>query len=200
MARKKVVAPCARCGEEYERKGGYFCPSCRDARKRETDRRTKEKRRQEIREAIERVRDVIPTGMVVDWDLFADELASDPDDQVPAVVDRQPVGWKSPRGSEDGRSTFFKDLAGELDWLERQANEHPWWAENPNWSIGLTDEGFESLEDRQYQPACGEQRGSYAGYKRHKRAGEMACPECSESYREYERERKRQGSVVLPPA
>jgi hypothetical protein len=185
MARKKVVAPCARCGEEYERQGGYFCPSCRDARKREVDRARKEQRRNELWDAVQRVRYDVPKTVAVEWDKVIAEIAPEPEDPVPLVVDRQPVGWKSPRGSDDGRSTQYKDLANYLDWLEGEISRHPWWSENLNWSLALTDEGFESLEERHYQPACGDKRGSYAGYKRHRNAGELACPDCSEAKRLY---------------
>lgn len=58
---------------------------------------------------------------------------------IDAVIkeDRNPRGSFTPRGSRDGRSTGYEDLAAELDELKRRAAAHEWWADHPDVFAGL---------------------------------------------------------------
>jgi len=108
----------------------------------------------------------------------------DADDRRARVVpDRQPVGWISPYGSEDGRSTYFRDLRDELDALTIRASLDPWWAENPHWCAPL----HVDMPERVVGSKCGDAQGSQKGYQRHVRAGESACDPCLRAQAEYYR-------------
>jgi hypothetical protein len=77
-------------------------------------------------------------------------------DHLPVQADRMPPGSKSTLGSDDGRSTYFAILAGELDTLARDAVRHVcedtegpyaeytesdcgqcFWDRNPHWCVDL---------------------------------------------------------------
>jgi hypothetical protein len=58
---------------------------------------------------------------------------------LPTVMDRQPSGYLTPAGSDEGRSTFFKDLAADLDYACKQVAKHEWWSENRHWSYDLAN-------------------------------------------------------------
>ena len=61
------------------------------------------------------------------------------DRSLPIVPDRMPDGANSPAGPDDGTSTYFGDLADELDAHARMVAQHPWFAANPHWAYGLHD-------------------------------------------------------------
>jgi hypothetical protein len=77
-------------------------------------------------------------------------------DNLPTQADRLPPGSKSPLGSDDGRSTYFTTLAGELDTKACDAARHVcddedgpyanhtetdcgqcFWDHNPHWCVDL---------------------------------------------------------------
>ena len=128
--------PCFKCGSLFEQKPRnptHYCKPCRVARNREKTRLRNQRKIEFIQEAVSS----LPPASVLSFDDAARELGPMADDRTAIVNDRQPAGWKSAKGSSDGRSTYFKDLAGVLDTLEEEATAHSWWAEHPHWNIAL---------------------------------------------------------------
>lgn len=179
---------CLRCAELYEprRASEHFCEDCSKARKREQDRERKRERYEVGKTALSGIR-----GRLAEWaaDLtheHYEEIGLALENGDPSLVlDKMPDGANSPAGPEEGRSTFFKDLAGELDELGRVAAAHPWWVENPHALFAVHDAVKAALYTLAPGPTCGEQRGSDAGYQRHKHARELPCPSCATAHNEY---------------
>lgn len=176
---------CLQCGGAYIVRDwatghAHFCPNCREARKRNYERR----RYAEIKDGL---LDIIPTleeyvGASLD-DHIEDFV--DGEDTRPAIQeDRQPVGWLSPTGSNDGRSSYFREVRQICDVLAIRAARDPWWAANPHWCAPLHVE----LPEKPPAVACSDAKGSRAGYARHLRAGESACDDCLEAQAAYFRE------------
>lgn len=42
-------------------------------------------------------------------------------------------------GPDEGMSTYFFELGRTLDVRAREAAEHEWWADHPNWWVGMHD-------------------------------------------------------------
>lgn len=127
----------------------HFCPACRVERKREADRVRVRTWRAEVAEARENAAEIlngyVNGGMdegyvepIRDYvDDIAEEMASTVPRRLDTVPDRMPPGSNSPAGSDDGTSTYFSDLAEDLDRHAREVAKHPWFAENPHWAYGL---------------------------------------------------------------
>lgn len=151
-----VALPCHRCGQWFERKRRgrrtIHCPTCREALARQkANNRYAAARRQVdgnpvVRAALRGVNDRERA-----YRAAATALAPDC-----AVPDRMPSGSTTPLGSDDGRSTFFKDLAEELDGLAAAAVRHTcrdkadkfahhtkedcggcFWEKEPHWYVDL---------------------------------------------------------------
>lgn len=133
-----MTVPCIACGTPFERKKrgpiAHHCPDCRQARNRNLTR----ERMQEMRTAYYEVCSRLPEEVALTASLDSEEMAYVLGWGKKAVVaDMQPAGTKTPRGSEDGTSTWFTDLAGELETRARIAANDPWWAAHPHWCFGL---------------------------------------------------------------
>lgn len=180
------IIPCLRCGKPYDRLrgNGHFCGECLVIVKREAMREIQRERRERARHLIEE------TKAVADWLPDIDEerleeigLATENGDPS-LVLDRPPPGSLTPYGPEEGYSTFFDDLRGELKQLRSEAAEHPWWKANPHVFYEVHDPTKAAVYLHKLGARCGDQMGTYAGYMRHYRAGEMACPACMAAKRE----------------
>lgn len=126
--------PCFRCDEpfiQHRRSPSHYCKPCRIIRHRESTRN----RQREVREQAEAIVSRLPQEVSLDYVLYMASVAQN--DGGSLSRDRQPEGTKSPRGSDDGRSTYFSDLAEELDIKCRESAVHSWWDENPHWAIDL---------------------------------------------------------------
>lgn len=200
---------CLRCGAPFaEKRRGitHFCEGCRAARKHDSNREyfalTKARQTEVIVNAraevipeareyfdaavrklgAEEWRRVLGPG---EWVLTAEEYGKHGHGSTEQLATWMPLsGAKRPGGPALGRSTYFGDLAVELDILEAEATRHPWWDENPHWCFDVDSPSALSLN---LAPGltCGDKRGERAGYLRHKRAGEMACPSCAEANTAY---------------
>jgi hypothetical protein len=143
--------PCLRCDTQFERKRrgpvSHYCQPCRRDRKREYDREY----RLRADEAITELRTRLPDEIAVYLDDYRDVLDLDENETLPVAHDRMPPGSKSQLGSDDGRSTFFRDLAGRLDYLASEVTKHTcqdpedprdcprcFWDENPHWTHDLS--------------------------------------------------------------
>lgn len=131
-----AVLPCYRCQAQFEckpRNPSHFCEICRIKINRE---KARERQRQKL-DRVQKMIASLPDSRSIVLRGQEDALVSALQDRITTVQDRQPEGWKSPSGSEDGRSTYFKELAGELDTLSAEAANDPWWEANPHWAFGL---------------------------------------------------------------
>ena len=162
----------------------HFCLDCSAAIAREKARERQKVRRIRAKDAI-----AFSPYATAEWavDLTVERLeeiglALETGDPA-LVLDKMPDGSNSPAGPNEGRSTFFRDLAGELDELCAIASRDEWWAENPHALYEVHDPVKAALYALESGLACKEQRGTEAGYMRHYRAKEMACPECMEARR-----------------
>lgn len=197
--RQTVVLVCQRCGSEYDkpRRGkSYYCEPCRHEVKREQDRDGKAARAAELAELGDRVKCAIPEYLYPTLDEYLGDLDFNEDEDWALTTDKMPAGANSPSGPDEGRSTYFADLVGELDDLCKRAARDEWWTENRFWERDLHDSPDAArrwLEEmsRQRQArqpvACGAKVGTRAGYEAHRRRGESACQACKEA----ERARKR---------
>jgi predicted nucleic acid-binding Zn-ribbon protein len=146
-----VTLKCLRCGEPYEQKrrqASHFCPTCREANKRERDSQRQRENRALKREMLDQLDAWVQHGGMSDD--YAANLEPCIDDYVTqqksgdsrfdAVPDRMPTGANSPAGPDEGCSTGWSDLAETLDQQARRAAEHQWFADNPHWAFALHDD------------------------------------------------------------
>lgn len=184
------MIPCLRCDKPYQpTKSEHFCRDCARAIDREKSAQRSKERASRAREAIE-----FSPYATAEWtvDLTAERLeeiglaleSGDPS----LVLDTMPQGANSPAGPNEGRSTFFRDLAGELDTLCAEAARDSWWKDNPHALFEVHDPVAAALYSLTTGRVCKEARGTDKGYQRHTNAKELACPECSEAHRAYMRE------------
>lgn len=135
------VKNCFKCGTgfEHQRVSTALCPSCRDDLHQVRRNVARRQRAEQIRDLLNRVLPDVP----VELHQRARELAPkildgrsgirsvDDSDLIQSgslyCPDIQPAGSKTVRGADDGRSTYFADLAGELDTLESESSADPWW-------------------------------------------------------------------------
>jgi hypothetical protein len=176
---------CLRCDRPYKpRKSEHFCPDCSAAIKREKDRQTRKERATRAKEAIE-----FSPYATADWAVnLTDERLEDiglalETGEPALVLDKMPDGANTAAGPNEGRSTFFRDLAGELDTLCAVASNDSWWTENPHALFEVHDPVAAALYSLASGLVCGDKRGTPAGYMRHYRAKEMACLDCTASRR-----------------
>ena len=135
MTGLNLTMTCLDCGKPFTvgRKRTHKCDDCRnkDWNSYQAD------RRKQIREGVwPALHSRLPEEVSVNLATFVDEFVAAERFQ-PAVVDRQPSGYLTPAGSDEGRSTFFKDLAADLDYACKQVAKHTWWIENPHWSYQI---------------------------------------------------------------
>lgn len=185
---------CIWCGNKFERsrRWGYFCETCRIKRNREKARQISAQRYAEFSESVSALRTSLGEEYIPKIDEYMATLELGEGEEVGLVHDRMPDGANSPYGPDEGRSTFFKDLAADLDYACKQTAKHEWWSENPHWTFELHDKAeaavyFAELEQaRSAEPdGCGERKGEYAGYMRHNRKGERPCRACLEAKNAY---------------
>ena len=147
---------CLRCSEPFERKPrgpmAHHCPMCRVVIKRERTRARMAARRAEVDVALSR----LPHEVSLSAREWAYEAATRAGEKLPVQNDRMPEGSKTPSGSDDGRSTYFTDLAEDLDILSADATRHTcrdteppyahhtskdcggcFWDDRPHWCVGL---------------------------------------------------------------
>jgi hypothetical protein len=116
--------PCLRCETLFERKRrgpvAHHCQTCRSALSRERARARYAARRAAVEEAVNR----LPYEVSVSAREWVYESATLAGDKLPTQNDRMPPGSKTALGSEDGRSTYFTDLAETLDSLANASARH----------------------------------------------------------------------------
>lgn len=200
------TVPCLACGTPYVRQymTRHFCDVHQEAERKRLNAIEQAERdaierhvKQYTLEEFERVTARTPHDMnLADAEEFLDTIDMDDGDEVPLVMDDKPRGWLSPRGPEQGASTYFTDLDLDLyGWdgyggmLEDAVND-PWWERNPHWNYELDEpEAAVRMAKWAAEPkACGDEKGSVAGARRHSRAGEMLCYECSSAKLAYQRD------------
>mgnify|MGYP001036398049 CR=1 FL=1 len=128
--------PCHRCKTPFERKRrgpiAHHCPGCRATINREKQR----ERNAAYRERAEIFHAALPEDVgVLPVRSAAAYFAALSSQTI--VMDRQPAGWLSPGGSDDGRSTHFDDLTSHLDRLAEASANDPWWSQHPHWCVDL---------------------------------------------------------------
>lgn len=175
---------CLRCSVQFERQrvSEHFCRTCAEARAREI-RKLRGRERYELgKELVDEYRKANPEWVADISEERLEEigLATEHGD-ASLVLDKMPDGANSPAGPEEGRSTYFRDLADELDLLCYEAAHHEWWPANPHVFFAVHDPAKAAVYNLGMGPKCGAQKGTPAGYMRHYRAGEMACPACAEA-------------------
>jgi len=144
---------CFRCQQVFENKkrvAPLHCSTCKAA-----IRRKKERERHNKAEAV--LTCVLPDSSDIVTLADRGKLLSLAMEVSMSTRDKQPDGWQTPAGSADGRSTYCKVFAGELDTLAKEAmGQHTprcdadaayaevveeaaeWWANNPHWYVGLS--------------------------------------------------------------
>lgn len=148
--------PCLRCTTPFERKrrgpSAHHCPACRVVIKRG---RTRE-RMAEYRSTVDAALSRLPSEVSVSAREWAYATAVRAGGKLPTQNDRMPEGSKTPLGSEDGRSTYFSDLAEDLDVLAADSTRHTcedtgrkyghhtgadcgacFWEAKPHWCVDL---------------------------------------------------------------
>src|SRR5690606_30486182 len=132
------------------------------------------------------------------------------DDPLCLTPERQPAGTHTNLGPLDERKSYSTQLAPvrqALEYRERlltgslctgnhsdgdcfecatAAEASEWFDNNPHWMVDLGEPLPEEIDERE----CQDRQGTRAGYLRHKRAGEAACPECSKANAEYTASRR----------
>lgn len=130
------LVPCLLCTQPYTRKqvNGHYCKPCQKEVRKRRNALNMRKVREELREALPRVVSEPGPGVFQKLDKAAEQEARDTRGLLP---DRMPAGSQTPYGSDDGRSTYEKDLSEDLDRLSWYAACHRWWLDNPHWNVGL---------------------------------------------------------------
>jgi hypothetical protein len=125
---------CLWCHNQYtiKRKQTALCQQCRTIRHNQQKARLYQQRSEYRSHILNNVLPDIPVNLHPLTRYYATELVNRlfSADGKP-IQDKQPDGTKSRRGSTDGRSTYFRDLAGQLDYLADQAAEDEWWSAHP---------------------------------------------------------------------
>jgi hypothetical protein len=178
--------PCLMCGRSFRTLAGSgkFCSECAPGRRRKVNAANERRKYQEEHS----------TAIHAAWlqgttaDLYEAGHA-DSQDLVPLLpAGGQPlVGATTPAGPEIGYSTFSVEFQGQLAQLRREACHDGWWRDNPHWAFALDTPTTEVPIKLTVDRKCGDQRGTQAGYQRHRYAKEAACPECAAAQREYMR-------------
>lgn len=114
------------------------CPACRpiihNERKRDAMASARAEvgvNRDRLREILDPMREYMSDSMIMTAEQFLDDLV--PDSDVPFVADRMPAGTSTPSGPNEGATTEFEDLYGELETRRLAAIMHDWHAEHPQW-------------------------------------------------------------------
>jgi len=143
-----------------------------------------------LRDAAEGIAPTLEPDLVPTLQQYVEELDLSEGEDLGLSPDRMPEGANTPYGPDEGRSTFFKDLSGELETLHKEASKADWWDDNPHWNFELHDRAeaaqyFDELKRaREVEPdGCGDAKGTVAGYRRHNRRGQSPCSECREAKR-----------------
>jgi hypothetical protein len=138
------VKNCFKCSAEFEykRASTALCADCREDLHQVRRNFARRQRAEQIRDLLNRVLPDIPESLHQTARALAPKILDGRHD-VRSVDDKdliqsgslycpdiQPSGTKTARGSDDGRSTYFADLAGELDTLESESAKDSWWTEN----------------------------------------------------------------------
>lgn len=129
------LTTCLECKKPFTsgRKKTHICPACRNVQWNEyqTD------RRRQIKEGVwPALHARLPDEVSLTVEGMVDEFLKH-ERVLATVMDRQPSGYTTPAGSDEGRSTFFKDLAADLDYMGKQVAKHEWWSENIHWNYQL---------------------------------------------------------------
>ena len=148
--------PCLRCTSPFERKRrgptAHYCKPCRVVVKRERNRVRMAEHRADVDQALSRIPSEISVS-AREWAYASNVLAGC---KLPTQNDRMPARSKTPLGSEDGRSTYFTDLAEDLDGLAAASVRHTcldtkppyahhtaadcgacFWNREPHWCVDL---------------------------------------------------------------
>lgn len=204
------IVPCLACGTDFEREyqTRHFCDVHQVAEERrkhaiyqaEQDDLMRHAKQYALDE-FQRIAARTPYDMsLMEADEFLDSIGYEDGDDIPLVKDVKPEGWLSPRGPEQGYSTYDDNGEGSVavilygydgrGGLMAKALADPWWDANPHWTYEL-DEGWPAVSrmvEWAYEPrACEDSMGTHAGYMRHVRAGESACRSCLCAKAEYVR-------------
>lgn len=127
---------CLWCTAEFtiKRKRVALCPDCRKKRHQEERNKLRrsyaEKRANLLNEILPDVPAELHSAARQHATEIINELYSNPLEG-PLAKSPQPDGTKSRRGSNDGCSTWYKDLAGQLEMSARAAEQDDWWLTHP---------------------------------------------------------------------
>lgn len=176
---------CYRCGTAFTaHRFSRLCRDCYLERKREL-RAERDKQAKELQEIMaEMTPTTIPSLSTCRKELYRAGIE--------LTRDRQPEGWLSRWGSNDGESTRDASVRAALvasrARLRTDEEAQAWYAANPHWAVGIP--GSETLAAAKPSNglACGDARGTRKGWRRHQNDHEMPCPECQQANAEYMRD------------
>lgn len=133
---KQVTKTCLWCPTEFtvKRKRVALCPDCRKLRHQEEHNKLRREYAEKRANLLNTVLPDVPVELHSTARAYAtqviQELYSNPIVGSQAR-EPQPDGTKSRRGSDDGCSTWYKDLAGQLETSARAAEQDDWWIDHP---------------------------------------------------------------------
>jgi hypothetical protein len=133
---KKLKKTCLWCSKNFEikRKRVALCPDCRKKRHQEEHnnlrREYAERRANLLNEVLPDVPVELHSVARAHATQIINDLYSDPTKGSLAKV-AQADGTKSRRGSDDGCSTWFQDLAAKLEIRAKAAEQDDWWLDHP---------------------------------------------------------------------
>src|SRR5690606_30419906 len=116
---------CLWCGAAFtrSRRWAYFCESCRAKRNRGKQETRDAARWYRLRHAAEAIAPTLELDRVPTLQQYVEELDLSEGEDLGLSPDRMPEGANTPYGPDEGRSTFFKDLSGELETLHKEASK-----------------------------------------------------------------------------
>lgn len=145
---------CALCGAPYTldqpRRTTRYCAPCRERRRVERKRLLNAQRNRTRDNVVDVLDEYTRQGMSPDYvDMMRERIGEVIDEVMPAWREHPELpisGALTPEGPDEGTSTYFTDLADELDAHAARVAEQPWWSDNPGWADGLAfDEVDENL-------------------------------------------------------
>lgn len=121
----------------YTTRPTRYCKACRIARDIESkrERRRKVSDDQHMLHTIaEGMRDFLEPSMYAQIEDYIESLGVHVT-RVALVPDRMPAGANTPAGPDEGHSTNYADLAGQLHAKRMGVIMHDWFRENPHWAV-----------------------------------------------------------------
>ena len=117
---------------QIKRKRVALCPGCRIKRNRLQQRKRDRERSEERSTILNNVLPMLELQLHPLARVLVDNYLEQRSDETCLPLQmRSAPGTKTASGADEGRSTYYADLAAELDELSAEAANHPWWTDNP---------------------------------------------------------------------